>query len=1415
MAIANYVATATPVAGGNSVTGYVVYDGTKAYIVPQTATMNLASDTGVMTITPATPTDIVEVTPASVSITGNIQSAKTVSNLAANAGTITPDEGYDGIASITISSVKLQSLTTDAEVYSDESGDDTKTVQKTDSTAWGLSSVTVNNIRSQAKTVTSTKEAQTVNPDSGYDVLSSVSVQPYTPVLQMNVEVDPTEEEQTIEPADGYDGIGQVVIGAIPTETKTVTATKSQQVVNATSGKYLKSVTVNGYTVKLQNKSVDPSESQQEITPDSTYDGLGNVTVGAIVTETKTVKSNTSGNQTVNATPGKYIKTVTVQRFNVQTKTVSPAESQTSVDPDDSYDALSSVTVNAIPIYSPSAVTPNDETQTVENSGQYIKSVTVNPVPTETKTVKSNLTGNQTVNPTTGKYIKSITVQPLTGQTKTVEASETIQSVSPDSGYDVLTRVTVNPIEVETKEAVTPTKTSQVINATSGKYFKTITVAGYTPNLQNKTVNPADSDAVVSADTSYDGLGQVTVKGVPLYSPETVVPNDSVQTVSAPSNQWMKTVKVEKVPTEAVPEITPTKETQVINPSAGKYIKTVTVKPYTPVLQNKTVDPEEAEVEVSADSNFDGLAQVTINPIQTETKTVQATKSEQTVTPTTGKYLKSVTVEGYELNLHSVEVDELTVGQKIFTEAGYDGISEVTVNGVKLEEKSFTPDITGSTIQKSDSTAWGLSRVTVNPVPVENKTVQATKEDQTVTAESDSFMTEVRVEGYVPLLDMSLEITPTEKEQSVTVPTGYDGFGQVVVKKTPLDEAITLDPSETEQVKTPTGLGFKGVTVTPIQIDSTNNSAVPTGEEQVKTPIEGTYFKEFTVAQTPLDEAITVQSGTETVEHTPETLGYKGVTVTGDANLIPGNIRKSISILGVKGTYLAPEAGTNENGFVVDEWVELDLPDIITKSEAFKATPFLNNHYLGKTFDGGDYMSVAIFTRYGRIASTVYLNDILGKFYIERTKVENPFPLKDGKIVLFEDVSSLEIDWASVEVVFGNNHTISVDEPIEIQGEISFDSVVFKKENLVTETPFLGTPAYFSHCAFEGFTSIQLGNQNASFINCTFTTEGEEEKYQLDCVESTVIVERSTFSGLNGVRIEGGNTILRANTFATSNTAILVAKTPREALLEGNIFNNPQGQLTIEDSIDVSNIFLIGDIEITGENYKIEGNSIVPVEKETSDVEKKLIDFFNELDQGAITDYMISNKDAVMQAFGVTEESSIEDLGTLLYDKLQEGGTVTANMNDGGQLNIRGHFYEPSDDFPYWEMEIEYKVPGGGTNKCFPAGSQMSVKGGTVTIHVTRGELTSWGDWNMVLLIYGYAVDISGVTVVDGEGTYEINITGLIRPDDYDNPCIIDPDSSTWEIHVRQFFLPDADAEGTLAVDDTPVQWSEIRPQIK
>lgn len=262
--------------------------------------------------------------------------------------------------------------------------------------------------------------------------------------------VTPGALEQTaVEP--GAYTTGAVKVAPVPTETKSITENGTYE---PNSGKFFSSVTVNvpssGGEVSLQEKTVIPSESEQTVTPDSGYDGLYSVKVGAV--------SKTYVGSDVPKQPGKTI-------------------------------------------------TPGSNEQTAVDSGVYTTgAVKVDPVPTETK----EITGNGTYSPSSGKFFSSVSVNvPFDTQAKTVTPSETEQTVTPDSGYDGLSGVTVNAIPSTYVGSGVPKQGAKTVTPSTSQQTA---VSGGTYVTDDITVDAMPTGAL--GTPSVDASGLVTAEVV-------------------------------------------------------------------------------------------------------------------------------------------------------------------------------------------------------------------------------------------------------------------------------------------------------------------------------------------------------------------------------------------------------------------------------------------------------------------------------------------------------------------------------------------------------------------------------------------------------------------------------------------------------------------------------------------------------------------------------------------------------------------------------------------------------------------------------------------------------------------------------------------------------------------------------------
>lgn len=228
-----------------------------------------------------------------------------------------------------------------------------------------------------------------------------------------------------------------------------INVTKSAGVVLKTQGKYCaEDITV---VPTLEEKSVTPTESAQEIVPSDGNCGISKVNVGAVQTETKTITPTTS-QQTFTPTNGKYFKQVICQAIQAYQGTATPTKSEQIFNPT-SGKYFSSFKVAAIPS---DYVKPSGTLQITDNGTKDVtnyKNVNVN-VPTASaveEVATASAMDALLVEANVGKYYKftgTTDSNYTNGDLYLVEGAEQDQLagtwVFNDNAYDVYTNKTFN-----------------------------------------------------------------------------------------------------------------------------------------------------------------------------------------------------------------------------------------------------------------------------------------------------------------------------------------------------------------------------------------------------------------------------------------------------------------------------------------------------------------------------------------------------------------------------------------------------------------------------------------------------------------------------------------------------------------------------------------------------------------------------------------------------------------------------------------------------------------------------------------------------------------------------------------------------------------------------------------------------------
>jgi hypothetical protein len=420
----------------------------------------------------------------------------------------------------------------------------------------------------QTKSVTPSAAAQTVQPDSGYDGLSSVAVSGDANLTAANIkkgvnifgvagthecpapklhekQITPSAEAKTYYPNDGYDGISKVSVVGDP-DLSPENIVYGKQVFDVVGSHKCPSFTT-------QEKAVTPSAQAQTVKPDTGYDGLSGVSVAG---DANLIPANIKKNTKIFGVTGEMetgidTSDATATENDIVGGVFAYAKGKKIAG------ALS--TIMSYPT-TPSFVDeqirfPYSDSRSIVDSGSFFYS-------TASKfgdATASDVAKGKTFTSAAGVSVVG-TREAESGGIDTSDADATADDIAKDktayvngekitgTAYDHLVTRDVSPVNMTVlgKKSIglraTTSGASHIASGTSvslsmdadkwgtaavtdvlkGKTFTSengVKIAGTyeppntEPSLQAKSVTPAATAQTVTPDTGYDGLSQVTVSG--------------------------------------------------------------------------------------------------------------------------------------------------------------------------------------------------------------------------------------------------------------------------------------------------------------------------------------------------------------------------------------------------------------------------------------------------------------------------------------------------------------------------------------------------------------------------------------------------------------------------------------------------------------------------------------------------------------------------------------------------------------------------------------------------------------------------------------------------------------------------------------------------------------------------------------
>lgn len=265
-----------------------------------------------------------------------------------------------------------------------------------------------------------------------------------------------------------------------------------------------------GGSYNLQSKSITPTKSQQNVTPDPGYYGLSDVTVAAIpaayqdVTSVTAVAGDVLANKIIVTADG-TVTTGTMPNNGAVSQKLDTATTSYAV-PAGYHNGSGTVSITT----ETKSATPSKEQQTVTpTEGSVLSSVTVKAIPAEyadtsdaTATAAQILTGQTAY--VDGEKVTG--TMPNNSPASTVLDTETSSYTIPAGYHDGTGSVSLS---LETKSA-TPTKAQQTIEPSEGKVLSQVTVKAIPAQFVDTSTGTAVAGDILTGKIAFVNGASVT-----------------------------------------------------------------------------------------------------------------------------------------------------------------------------------------------------------------------------------------------------------------------------------------------------------------------------------------------------------------------------------------------------------------------------------------------------------------------------------------------------------------------------------------------------------------------------------------------------------------------------------------------------------------------------------------------------------------------------------------------------------------------------------------------------------------------------------------------------------------------------------------------------------------------------------------